>query len=82
MRIYEVSPNTGQVQPKASVQHDGPALGLSWSKVRFIPISSLQSSKRLTGNVGRNKTPYLLRGQVGKVVGLADGAAGAADCGA
>lgn len=33
VRVYEVSPNTGQVVPKASVQHDGPALGLSWSKV-------------------------------------------------
>jgi hypothetical protein len=82
VRIYEVSPNTGQVQPKASVQHDGPALGLSWSKVCLSHGFPSSLSKRLMDNVGRNKTPHMLSGQVGKVVGFTDGAAGAADCGA
>ena len=31
--MYEVNPSTGQVGAKAAVQHEAPALGLSWSKV-------------------------------------------------
>ena len=33
VRVYEVNPSTGQVGAKAAVQHEAPALGLSWSKV-------------------------------------------------
>lgn len=33
VRVYEYSSGTGQTMPKAAVQHDGPALGVAWSKV-------------------------------------------------
>lgn len=33
VRVYEYSNQTGQAIPKAAVQHDGPALGVAWSKV-------------------------------------------------
>ncbi|KAJ9098754.1 hypothetical protein QFC21_004402 [Naganishia friedmannii] len=58
VRIYEVNSNTGQVQPKAAVQHDAPALGLSWSKdgTKLLTCSADKSAKILDLQTGSPAT--------------------------
>ncbi|KAI5452041.1 RNA export factor gle2 [Naganishia albida] len=55
VRVYEVSAGTGQVVPKASVQHDGPALGLAWSKdgTKLLTCSADKTAKILDLQTGQ-----------------------------
>ncbi len=48
-RIYQIDPSTGTSQPKASITHDGPVLGLAWAKdgTKLFTCSTDRTAKML-----------------------------------
>ncbi|KAG7553615.1 hypothetical protein FFLO_02970 [Filobasidium floriforme] len=61
VRVYEVNATTGQITPKAAVQHEGPALNLSWSKdgTKLLTCSADKTAKILDVATGSSQATQI-----------------------